>query len=356
VNRDQLWSALQGNATLKSCPSFCARSTTVALDDACDTLASSRSINERSKRYFCGKCSTSIATETDQDKGCLWIPMGTLKEFDPSLIDPANDYHVCCNEQVEKYAMALSNLRPRCNKLVIRILTHVTTLRLVLLIRMVACIRWLAVNAIFVIQHRYSSLPAALSASPKAIQGQRILPQLEGSCDCGSIRWEASNVLMSKICICHCESCQKCSGTSGIPFCSLDREGVRDVLLGEHQTSALGSYSSSTIATRYFCTKCATPVAFQYNQEADMLWIPMGSFANFNPAMMDSSKDSHIFCNETKAYVSALAKLPKSSKRDTASHIPMIIQDDVGPLQYYCGMVSENLVRERCRGRQPLTA
>ena len=348
VNRLQLWSTLKDNPTLHSSVSYCTRTSSKAAE-VNDTIGAS------SRRFFCGKCSTSLAVEINQDEGCLWIPIGTLKEFDPSFVDPTRDFHACCNEEAN-FASSISNLQQRCNEVVIRILTQFTSIRLVLLIRMAASLRWLIVNVISLLQYHSTTIPYLASPTPR----RRTIAHLEGSCECGKIHWQAANVFMSKVCVCHCGSCQKCSGTNGIPFCALDRATMRQAIFGQndknHQpnpneaasTTLVGSYASSTIATRYFCTTCASPVAFQYNQETDVLWIPMGTFSNFDPSLLDSNRDAHIFCKEEKKVFSALANLPK--RHDTSGnsfdlHQPSSSTD--ASMIQHCRMVSDHVLQDR---------
>ena len=342
VNRDQLWSTLKDNPTLKSSISYCTRSSSKGHEHY-DSAGPSR-------RFFCGMCSTSVAVESNQDKGCLWIPVGTIKDFDPSLVDPTRDYHACCNEEAD-FAASISNLQHRCNEVVIRILTHFTSIRLVVFIRMAACIRWFIVNVVSLLQYHSTIMPYLASPAPH----RRTIAHLEGSCECGSIHWQASNVFMSKVAICHCGSCQKCSGTNGIPFCALDRATMRQAIFRRNHdrnesttTSLVGSYASSTIATRYFCTTCASPVAFQYNQETDVLWIPMGTFSNFDPTLLDVNRDAHIFCKEEKTVFSALTNLPKRYDSTGISfHLPQSSSSTEGSMIQTYRMVSDQVLHDR---------
>jgi len=319
IDEEQIWPILKDNPTLRSCISYCSRNgSTVATTDE----APSRQVVQP-RRFFCGKCSTSVAVECAQGGRRLWIPIGTLKDFDPSVVDPLNDFHASCDEKAT-FASALSNLKPRCNELLIRTMTYVTALRLALILRIAVFVRWMILNAVSVFQY-HSVMPSLIAPTP-----QRIVDHVEGSCECGSIRWQASKVVMSKVTVCHCNSCQKCSGTNGIPFCALDRTTMINSILRPdgrrpREQSVLGSYASSTIATRYFCSECASPVAFQYNQEADTLWIPMGSFSNFDPNLLDSSRDSHIFSNEESRVFAALTVLPKRNDSRRPSEYPCCI-------------------------------
>jgi hypothetical protein len=140
-----------------------------------------------------------------------------------------------------------------------------------------------------------------LSATSK-VPRHRFLSKLQGSCLCGSIKWELEDAFVSQICVCHCCACQRHSGSTSIPFCAVERMRLWPLLKDQ---ATLKGYQSSKIATRYFCCTCGTPVVHDYHEEKHTLWIPMGSLvmdASTCEVRLDPKKDSHIFCEEAASY------------------------------------------------------
>lgn len=355
VARSAFWSSLNKEGPLYKSPflrgtqSYCSRGRQQPQYPSSSTRNAEDGANlPTCTRYFCGKCATSIAVElhNEEDGALLWIPMGTLKatcldnSTPTSSVNAQRDFQACLEERAI-FSTAIQALQPRSNQLLILTLKIITALRLVALIQMIVLIRqycqWMveAVGLLLVQQDSLAARPKLLYSSgdsgvpskatteePLHPFHRRIIPQLHGTCDCGTIQWRVSDVSMPKACICFCTSCQQYSGSStgGLPFCCLDRQTMANALkLPSSSTCSsssklLASFSSSSIATRYFCTQCASPVAFQYNQELDRIWIPMGTLINFDPSILDPTKDNHIFCKERPSYASALLQLPVKSK------------------------------------------
>ena len=161
---------------------------------------------------------------------------------------------------------------------------------------------------------------------------QRIVSKLQGSCLCGAVHWEASNLYVSQICVCHCSMCRRFSGSTHIPFAAVERSKLwplmqdflqtkRNSPQQEHpqkqdqqQQEQLKSYQSSPMATRYFCGTCSSAVLFDYHQEPNTLWIPMGTLLDFDSSLLDPTRDSHIFANDQAGYE---ARLSMSGSNDS---------------------------------------
>jgi hypothetical protein len=80
-------------------------------------------------------------------------------------------------------------------------------------------------------------------------------PLLTGGCQCGAVRF-AFQTTPGKVSICHCRMCQKASGAPFASFAEIDRE---------HFAWTRGqpaAFRSSTIAERFFCAACGTPLGF----------------------------------------------------------------------------------------------
>lgn len=173
---------------------------------------------------------------------------------------------------------------------------------------------------------------------PSALQQQiakRIIPRLQGSCLCGNIRWELPNAFLPQICVCHCRACRQFSGSTHLPFAAIERSRIWPLMEPFVRTEALNSYRSSVAATRYFCSTCSSPVIFDYHEEPNTMWIPMGSLVEdpdsgtgLDPNMLDPSRDSHIFANDRARYETALMSttgehaLPRSVDFGIYKHDP----------------------------------
>jgi hypothetical protein len=80
-------------------------------------------------------------------------------------------------------------------------------------------------------------------------------PLLTGGCQCGAIRF-AMKAPPNRVSICHCRMCQKASGAPFASFADIDREQFA------WTRGQPGAFRSSSIAERYFCPACGTPLGF----------------------------------------------------------------------------------------------
>jgi len=80
-------------------------------------------------------------------------------------------------------------------------------------------------------------------------------PVLTGGCQCGAIRY-ALKTTPTKVSICHCRMCQKASGAPFASFADVNRENF------SWTRGQPGTFRSSSIADRYFCAACGTPLGF----------------------------------------------------------------------------------------------
>ncbi len=92
---------------------------------------------------------------------------------------------------------------------------------------------------------------------------------LTGGCQCGRIRY-AVQIEGNDAYLCHCRMCQRATG------------GVSIALKSVKQANLLWAtepdwYQSSAIARRPFCSKCGTPLGFQY-LESENCDLTVGSF------------------------------------------------------------------------------
>lgn len=82
-------------------------------------------------------------------------------------------------------------------------------------------------------------------------------PVLTGGCQCGAVRY-ALFAPPERVHLCHCRMCQKAMGG---PFAPLAPIGKADFAWTR---GSPGVFASSSIAERFFCSKCGTPLGFRY--------------------------------------------------------------------------------------------
>ena len=80
-------------------------------------------------------------------------------------------------------------------------------------------------------------------------------PLLTGGCQCGAIRF-ALKTTPNKVSICHCRMCQKAVGSPFASFAEIDRDNFA------WTRGQPAAFRSSSIAERFFCAACGTPLAF----------------------------------------------------------------------------------------------
>lgn len=82
-------------------------------------------------------------------------------------------------------------------------------------------------------------------------------PVLTGGCQCGAVRY-ALYTKPDAVNVCHCRMCQKAVGGPFAVFASVKRADFA----WTHETP--GTFESSTVAARDFCSRCGTPLTFRY--------------------------------------------------------------------------------------------
>ena len=89
--------------------------------------------------------------------------------------------------------------------------------------------------------------------------------QLSGSCLCGTIRYEASD--LGPIGHCHCETCRKAHTAAFSSVGRVARSGFRWTQ-GE---DALSAFQSSPGKHRYFCSRCGSQLAAAWEHEDEII-------------------------------------------------------------------------------------
>ena len=93
---------------------------------------------------------------------------------------------------------------------------------------------------------------------------------MEGGCQCGRIRYRA-DVKSDDAYLCHCRMCQRATGGFAAAFVGVKQADVR--WAGEPDW-----YDSSPIAKRPFCSRCGTPLGFQFVEGSANMDLTIGSF------------------------------------------------------------------------------
>jgi len=128
------------------------------------------------------------------------------------------------------------------------------------------------------------------------MSGQRE-PILTGGCQCGAVRY-ALYAAPGQAGICHCRMCQKAVGG---PFSSWANVRMANFAWTRGIPSV---FRSSPVAERGFCSRCGTPLYFNYIKRSDAISVTVGSLdtpeavtlslvegiesrlANFDPAVL----------------------------------------------------------------------
>ena len=126
-------------------------------------------------------------------------------------------------------------------------------------------------------------------------------PLHTGGCQCGAIRF-ALSASPAKVSICHCRMCQKASGAPFAAFAYIDRENFAWTR-GQPAT-----FRSSSIADRYFCAACGTPLGFG-RIDGPRIEIMTGTFDR--PDLMVPTRQ---YGSESRlGWVVAIANLPSQT-------------------------------------------
>lgn len=86
---------------------------------------------------------------------------------------------------------------------------------------------------------------------------------LAGGCQCGAVRYQAQ-VDEPRAYYCHCRMCQKAFGNVFATFFNLPKAHVR------WTTREPDWFASSKVARRGFCSRCGTPLSFEYHDSPRM--------------------------------------------------------------------------------------
>jgi len=98
------------------------------------------------------------------------------------------------------------------------------------------------------------------------------MTELRGSCACGSIVYEVQGKL-TDCCFCHCEICQKLTGSAAGAYGSASRSQF--VWIKGDQL--LSTYKPTADSRRHFCSSCGSFLLTEHTIEPDNVFISLGS-------------------------------------------------------------------------------
>jgi hypothetical protein len=119
-----------------------------------------------------------------------------------------------------------------------------------------------------------------------------------GGCQCGAIRYRLSTT-PERVHLCHCRMCQKAMGN---PFGAFAPVRTKDFAWTR---GAPKSFASSSLAERYFCAACGTPLGFRYHG-GEWIAVTIGSLDR----PQDVAPEKHFGVESRLDWLDKLAELP----------------------------------------------
>ena len=129
---------------------------------------------------------------------------------------------------------------------------------------------------------------------------------LEGSCLCGSIRYQIDGELGPAM-LCHCQKCRKSNGAAYAVNALL--EAANFTLLGSSAT--LKAYESSAGVKRFFCSGCGTPLYSERDTLPGMIRLRVGSLDT--DVMIE--KQAHIYVASKACWDDITDSIPQYDER-----------------------------------------
>jgi len=114
---------------------------------------------------------------------------------------------------------------------------------------------------------------------------------MEGSCNCGGVRFEVSGDIHS-LYQCHCKLCQRQSGSTSNTATIVQKSTFSWV----SGTELISTWKKDTGFTAHFCSRCGSPVPNQL-REMDYYWIPMGLVEE-----CDAKVVTHLCCDSMASW------------------------------------------------------
>lgn len=121
---------------------------------------------------------------------------------------------------------------------------------------------------------------------------------MEGSCNCGSIRFHSSDNITA-IVNCHCQLCRKVNGSAFSTYVVIPDD---DFVL---KTGTLKKIPLSKRATKSFCQDCGTPI---YNQSIKFTGLKILYLGSLDTPIK-SSPTKNIYCESQLSWVTELGTM-----------------------------------------------
>ncbi|KHK91763.1 GFA family protein [Novosphingobium malaysiense] len=118
---------------------------------------------------------------------------------------------------------------------------------------------------------------------------------MTGGCQCGHIRYTA-RLESDDAYLCHCRMCQKATGGFAAAFVQVPTTAVA-------WNREPDWYESSPIARRPFCSRCGSPLGFDFKESSGEMDLTVGSFDEpeyFHPVAHAGCESLHESWLDTK--------------------------------------------------------
>lgn len=139
-----------------------------------------------------------------------------------------------------------------------------------------------------------------MSRQPRAAAPR--LPQVLGSCLCGSIKYRIDGPL-ADFTYCHCSICRKSHGTA-FRARALIRTADFHLLSGKE---LITYYESTPDTRRGFCRRCGSPILTRFGRNPAYLGLPLGAL-DTDPAIRPAK---HVHVTSKAAWFSITDDLPQ---------------------------------------------
>lgn len=123
------------------------------------------------------------------------------------------------------------------------------------------------------------------------------MPNMVGGCLCGGVRYSV-DAPPELTALCHCEDCQRQTGSAFSILVAVPRESVR-IRKGRSLAAFESVGASGWPVTREFCSGCGSPILSDVAITPDLLWIRGGTLDDrswLRPQM-------NIWCDSAQPWV-----------------------------------------------------
>lgn len=126
---------------------------------------------------------------------------------------------------------------------------------------------------------------------------------MEGGCHCKRIQFKAEKDPFW-VGACYCIDCRRISGAPYVVWAGYETDAIK-VIQGSPKI-----YSSSEKVNRSFCENCGSPFSYQYKNQTEKLYLPIGIFDNADNFKLEK----HIWTSQKLSWVHITDELPKEDE------------------------------------------